>query len=106
LEVRSPNKFDTKVSNKFRSFMQKNHKILIIGWFKFPFGSAAASRITTLAQGLNETGFEVFVVTTARIPLRVNYLGKISNTKLKIVSECPPFPAHCSGVPCSLFPVP
>jgi glycosyltransferase involved in cell wall biosynthesis len=46
------------------------HKIIIIGWFKFPFGSAAASRLRNLAKGLVESGFKVHVITTARISLR------------------------------------
>jgi len=50
--------------------MQRERRILIIGWFTFPFGSATASRVRTLAKGLNEHGLEVFVITTARIPLR------------------------------------
>lgn len=50
--------------------MKKNHKLLIIGWFNFPFGSATASRVRTLAKGLHENGFEVCVITTARIVLR------------------------------------
>ena len=50
--------------------MKENHKLLIIGWFKFPFGSAGASRIRTLAKGLGESGFQVHIMTTARIPLR------------------------------------
>ncbi|MCC5656499.1 glycosyltransferase [Nostoc sp. XA010] len=45
-------------------------KVVIIGWFKFPFGSAAASRLRTLSQGLLESSFKVHVITTARIPLR------------------------------------
>ncbi|MDB9444797.1 glycosyltransferase [Anabaena sp. CS-542/02] len=70
--------------------MQKNHKILIIGWFKFPFGSAAASRIRTLAKGLNENGFEVLVVTTARIPLRnedCTNTGELSWQNIKYETE-------------------
>lgn len=46
------------------------HKTVIVGCFKFPFGSAAASRLRTLAKGLTENGFKVHIITTARILLR------------------------------------
>jgi glycosyltransferase involved in cell wall biosynthesis len=45
-------------------------KILIVGWLKYPFGSASASRIRTLAKGLIENGASVHVLTTSRILLR------------------------------------
>lgn len=44
--------------------------VLIIGWIKFPFGSASGSRIRTLAKGLVENGASVRVITTSRIPFR------------------------------------
>lgn len=51
--------------------MDKNYKLLIIGRFAFPFGSAASSRVRTLARGLNDHGFEVFVITNVSIPFRI-----------------------------------
>lgn len=45
-------------------------KILIVGWFKFPFGSASSSRVRTLAKGLVENGADVHIITTCRIPWR------------------------------------
>lgn len=50
--------------------MKMKNKILIFGWFDFPFGTAAASRIRTISKGLSEQGFEVSILTTARIPFR------------------------------------
>lgn len=51
--------------------MEAKKNLLIIGWFKFPFGSAAASRIRTLAKGLIEQNVTVHVITTARLPFRI-----------------------------------
>lgn len=42
-------------------------RILIIGDFRFPFGTAAASRIRLLSKGLRENGAEVRVITAASI---------------------------------------
>lgn len=50
--------------------MDEKLKILIVGWFKFPFGSASASRVRTLAKGLVENGADVHIITTSRIPWR------------------------------------
>ncbi|AFZ49077.1 glycosyltransferase [Dactylococcopsis salina] len=50
--------------------MKEERKLLIIGWFKFPFGSAAASRVRTIAKGLTEKEVRVHIITTARIPFR------------------------------------
>jgi glycosyltransferase involved in cell wall biosynthesis len=41
--------------------------IVVIGWVKFPFGSASASRLRTFAQGLVENGVSVHLITTSRI---------------------------------------
>lgn len=48
--------------------MDKNLKILIVGSFQFPFGSASASRIRTIAKGLIASGGSVHVITSNRIP--------------------------------------
>lgn len=48
----------------------KRYKLLIVGRFKFPFGSAAASRVRTFAKGLYENGFEVCVMTAAHTIIR------------------------------------
>ncbi len=71
--------FSPPICKDYKFTMAKKHKLVIVGWFKFPFGSAAASRIRTLAQGLSQNGFEVLVLTTARISLRnedVTYTGE------------------------------
>lgn len=47
-------------------------KIVIIGDFRFPFGSASAARVRTIAKGLTENGAEVRVVTVARIFRKVD----------------------------------
>lgn len=47
--------------------MDKKIKILIVGSICFPFGSASASRIRTIAKGLIECGASVHVLTDIRI---------------------------------------
>lgn len=42
-------------------------KIVIIGAFRFPFGSPSAARVRTLAKGLTENGAEVRIVTVASV---------------------------------------
>jgi hypothetical protein len=49
--------------------MDKKLKILIVGSFQFPFGSASASRIRTIAKGLIASGASVHVITNIRIPI-------------------------------------
>lgn len=48
--------------------MDRKLKILIVGTFQFPFGSASASRIRTIAKGLIASGARVHVITNIRIP--------------------------------------
>lgn len=50
--------------------MESRETVIFVGWFKFPFGSAAASRIRTLAKGLWENGFQPWIVTTSGIDYR------------------------------------
>jgi hypothetical protein len=45
-------------------------RVLFAGWFKYPYGSAGASRIRHLAKGLVENGAVVQVITAARIDVR------------------------------------
>lgn len=47
--------------------MDRKLKILIVGSFCFPFGSASASRIRTIAKGLIASGARVHVITNIRI---------------------------------------
>lgn len=42
-------------------------KILFVGWFAFPFGSAGASRVRHIAKGLMLCNYDAEVLTTARI---------------------------------------
>lgn len=45
-------------------------RVLIIGWFAFPFGSASASRVRHIAQGLGHNGIATHVLTTRRVSWR------------------------------------
>lgn len=69
--------------------MKHKLRILIIGWFKFPFGSASASRVRTLAKGLLENGADVRVITKSRISFRPEDLDYTGSTTWKgIHYEC------------------
>ena len=69
--------------------MEHKLRILIIGWFKFPFGSASASRVRTLAKGLLENGADVRVITKSRISFRPEDLDYTGSTTWKgIHYEC------------------
>ncbi len=51
----------------YQIIVGKKLNILIVGSFHFPFGSASASRLRTIAKGLVASGGRVHVITSSRI---------------------------------------